>query len=150
MTPMPTAIPAKTSLTQERAPPPLATNPTATNAMPTQTTCEATPQQAVERKCELSAAASPPRMHASGESFSRQKQNQAQRPRMSRAQASSHFEKPNGLITSLNPLEKVGDGDALDAPSQFRSCHKPFRIPGIWFCCATMPPNGPSFENGTS
>ena len=43
--------------------------------------CPATPQQAVEKKSELSAAAMPPRMQAAGVNFHCRKQSQALSPR---------------------------------------------------------------------
>src|SRR5262245_19638227 len=82
---MPTAKPAMANRTQYFQPLRCPTSPNAMKHIPIPITCAATPQHAVEKKCELKVVASAPRMQASGESFHCRKQNQAQIPRTNRA-----------------------------------------------------------------
>src|SRR6267378_1535212 len=80
ITPMPTAKPARVTLSQRRGDDSSAKTARARKLKPKQIGCEATPQQAVEKKSEFSAAAKAPKMQAAGASLHWRKQNQAQRP----------------------------------------------------------------------
>ena len=113
-------------------------------------TWAATPQHAVEKKCGLKAVATAPNTHASGDSFHCRKQKKAQMPKMKMAAGQKIFEKMSGVVINRKAEEMEGEGVGFSLPIQFRSCQKPFMIPGILFCFATMAPRGPSFEKMTS
>jgi hypothetical protein len=81
ITPKPTAKPARATLTQRLGEVSSARAARARKSQPKLKGWEATPQQAVEKKSEFKAVATPPRMQASVESFHCRKHNQALRPR---------------------------------------------------------------------
>jgi len=83
ITPRPTAKPARATLTQRLGEVWSAKAARARKSQPKLKGWEATPQQAVEKKSEFKAAAMPPRMQASGESFHCRKHSQALSPRKS-------------------------------------------------------------------
>ena len=74
--------------------------PNAAKSIPKAMVCEATPQHAVEKKWELSAAARAPRTQATGASFICRKQNQAPSPRMNKDVGAKILEKLSGLVRS--------------------------------------------------
>ena len=86
---MPTQSPASASLSQRVSGVVSAvletTSPSAKKSMPMAICCEATPQQAVEKKVEFNAAARPPSVAASGENFNCRKKNHAPTPSSHRA-----------------------------------------------------------------
>src|SRR6266404_3065863 len=95
---IPTANPARIVLAQRRGEVSSKSRPRAMKSSPKATVWEATPQQAVERKWELRAAAKPPKAQASGASFICRKQNQAPRPRNKSETAGNIFAKTTGLV----------------------------------------------------
>src|SRR5436190_7642122 len=96
MTPTPRANPPSATRNQRNRDEVSTSAESAKKLMPTVIACVATPQQAAEKKPELSIAANPPNVHAAGASRKLRKKNQAPIPRMSRATNASSFEKPNG------------------------------------------------------
>ena len=88
--------------------------------------CEATPQQAVEKKAEFNAAASPPSAAASGDSFNCRKKVQAPRPRMNKARGWINFERtipsaPNGRKARCTSANTSGEDAPALPPMTFKS-----------------------------
>ena len=67
------------------------TSPSAKKSIAMAISCEASPQQASEKNVELSAAASPPKTVASGDSFNCRKKNHAPMPRIHSATGATNF-----------------------------------------------------------
>src|ERR1044071_2045583 len=97
---IPTARPARIVLTHRWGDLSSKSRPRAMKLSPNAMVWEATPQQAVERKWELRAAARPPSRQASGESFICRKQNHAPSPRMKSEAAGKIFAKRRGDVTN--------------------------------------------------
>src|SRR5436190_135114 len=118
---MPTAMPARIRRTHIFQPPLSLAKPIARKHMPMPMSCAATPQQAVEKKCELKAVATAPKTHASGDSLHWRKQNQAQMPRMKMERGQKIFEYPSGDVISRNAVDIAGEGVGCWSPIQFKS-----------------------------
>src|SRR3954454_14863468 len=98
MTFIPTAKPASSNLSHLRGDESSTRSARAKKSIPIAITCEATPQQAVEKKCELSAVANPPRIQAIGTNFSCLKKVQAPSPRIKSENGANIFEKRTGPV----------------------------------------------------
>ena len=84
VTHMPTASPANTTRSQRRGDEVSASAAKAKRSMPMVIACEATPQQAAEKKPEFNVAASPPSRQAAGVRPDWRKKHHAPRPSINR------------------------------------------------------------------
>jgi len=101
LTAMPTLRPASITRSQRRGEEVSARAARAKKQQPMVIACEATPQQAAEKKLELSAAASPARAHAAG---------------CSRSCRKKHHAPPDRLEQQAQAVAEIGRGAALTEP----------------------------------
>src|ERR1017187_4825475 len=130
ITPMPTAKPARATLSQRLGEVWSARAARARKSQPKLKGWDATPQQAVEKKSEFKAAAMPPRMQASGESLHCRKHSQALSPRNKSAKGAYIFEKMSLPKSMPSVAETFGDPLGAAFPIQFRSSHMPKKPDG--------------------
>ena len=81
----------------------------AKKSMPRAICCEATPQQAVAKKVELSIVANVPSMVASGESLSCRKKVHAPSPRINKAIGARNFANPTGPKSNFNNVSTLSE-----------------------------------------
>src|SRR5438874_11380087 len=112
-------------------------------------TCAGTPQHAVEKKSELSAAANPPSTQAGAVKPNRHKQKQAEIPTISKEIGAYVRSKNSGVVASVKAVVIEGRVLTASLPSQLRFCQTPVN-PASWeLRLATIWPRGLSLENNT-
>src|SRR5438445_5752887 len=125
ITTIPTASPARMNLSHPQRGGVLTMAAAARKLQPAASICWPTPQQAVEKKPEFSAAAKPPMKHASRLNFSCQKNTQALHPKNSSTSGAKNFAKPTGPSSQNQAWLRFGMDVPPLLPIELRSYQTP-------------------------
>src|SRR5581483_510529 len=88
------------------------------------------PQQATEKKCMFSPAASAPKMHAGGPKPNWRNNSQKLKPRISRVKGAKIFRNISGETMLARHVSMLGAMDGHWTPIQFSGDHRPRKSPG--------------------